>query len=340
MKSRPSATLAQRINSTASQKNIPLGVLIELTYRCNHRCYYCYQKSFTRSHDLSQRQWSRILAQLAQSGTLYLTISGGEPLLKKDFFGIVEHARGLKFGVSVITNGSLLDARAARRLLALGIMDIGISFHAASAPLHDLLSGVPGSFAKARRALDFCLALGVKTAIKHTVSSLNFGEFALLDKLSRSTGALFECDSFVVPAQADSVSSYALSQRKIREFLRKMRARPFSCSSERDTTARLHCDAGRSLAGIAPDGAVFPCAQLRIPFGNCASSSFKDVWNSPAAQKFRRQETSLSHECRVCSFRRSCSRCHGIALLESGKWRGKSPSLCLHAAVTEELAPG
>ncbi len=334
------ATLAQRINRAASRKNVPLGALVELTYRCNHQCYYCYQKTFSHGRELSFDQWSRILDQLARMGTLYLTISGGEPFVRKDFFKIVERARALNFGVSIITNGSLLAARHARRLSSLGVMDVGISFHAASGRLHDLLSGVPGSFAKARTALDRCCALGLKTVIKHTVSSMNFGEFAALDKLSRSTGALFECDSFVVPSHKETVSPYALREPDVARFLRKMNARPFSCSSKDDTNARLHCDAGRSIVGINPDGTVLPCVQLPLPFGNCAVSPFDRVWNSPSARKFRRLERLLARDCRVCASRNYCSRCHGIALQESGAWRGKSQSICLHASAAKSLARG
>jgi MoaA/NifB/PqqE/SkfB family radical SAM enzyme len=333
----PHTTLSQRINLLASQKNIPLSVLIELTYRCNHACYYCYQKKYPTVKELSLNKWRDILRQLADAGTLYLTFSGGEPFIRKEFLQIIKYARKLEFGVSIITNGTLLTPQIIRSLADMAIMDIGISFLAAEARLHDLLSGVKGSFIKARKNLDLCLKAGLKTMIKHTVSSLNFGEFVKLGKLADETGALFECDCFIVPAKAGTLSPYALSGEKFHSFLKKMKVTPFACSRKGDLSAQLHCDAGRSVAGITPSGIVLPCIQLPIPLGNLAPSSFRSIWHSSAAKRFRLHEKRLSRECVLCGKKRYCSRCHGIAFVEAQEWRGKSPSLCLHAEAMKKL---
>jgi radical SAM protein with 4Fe4S-binding SPASM domain len=333
-----STTLAQRINIRASGKNIPLSVLVELTYRCNHACFYCYQKEYPEMKDLPCAQWCDILRQLAEEGTLYLTFSGGEPFSRGDFLRIVRYARSLGFGISIITNGTLLTPKSIRLLSDLAIMDIGISFLAANARLHDLLAGKKGSFAKARRNLDRCLESGIKVMIKHTVSSVNFGEFVKLGKLADETGALFECDCFTVPSHSCTISPYALSEKKYLSFLKKMKVTPFACSGENDQSAQLHCDAGRSVAGITPNGIVVPCIQLPIPLGSLIKSSFTSIWHSTAAKRFRGEEKRLSKQCISCGIKRYCSRCHGIAYAESGSWRGKSRSLCLHAAAMKRLS--
>jgi radical SAM protein with 4Fe4S-binding SPASM domain len=333
----PQTTIARQINLLASRKNTPLSVLIELTYRCPHSCYYCYQKEYPKVKELSFAKWRAILRELADSGVLYLTFSGGEPFTRKDFLPIVEFARSLDFGISIITNGALINRRTVDQLAALCIMDIGISFLAADARMHDLFSGVKGSFCKARESLDLCLEKGIKTMIKHTVSSLNFGEFLKLRKLATETGAFFECDCFTMPSKAGAVSPYALSEEKFHLFLKKMKVVPFPCSKKSDLSAQLHCDAGRSVAGITPNGTVVPCIQLAIPLGNLKKTSFKSVWNSLAAQRFREQEKQLSKQCILCKTREYCSRCHGIALLEAGDWRGKAKSLCLYAAAMKKL---
>ena len=331
-------TLAQQINVRASRNNIPLSVVIELTYRCNLRCYYCYQKGFDSVKELPLKKWSAIFKQLADSGTLYLTFSGGEPFVRSDFLDMVEHARKLDFGVSIITNGTLLTHASITRLSALGIMDIGISFHAAQPLLHDRLAGKTGSFQKAFKNLCLCKAAGIRTMIKHSVSTENFGEFSALQKMADDAGCLFECDCFVLPHEKGTVSPFSLSKDQHGSFLKKMKAAAFSCESIRDINARLHCDAGRSVAGISPSGDVAACIQLPIVFGNLTRSPFQGVWNSPQAKRFRTQEKRLSLPCTSCSIKQFCSRCHGIAFLESGDWQGKSPSLCLHAMAVKKTA--
>jgi radical SAM protein with 4Fe4S-binding SPASM domain len=329
-------SISQQVNVHASRNNIPLSILIELTYRCNLGCYYCYQQNFPAQKELSKRKWSDVLKQLADNGTLYLTFSGGEPFVRPDFLEIVEHARKLDFGVSIITNGTLLTRETIRRLALLGIMDIGISFHAAHPTLHDRLSGSPGSFKKAHENLLLCSKAGIRTMIKHSVSTENFGEFVILQKMADETGSLFECDCFVLPHEKGTVSPFSLSKDQYGLFLKKIKAGAFSCTSKRDINARLHCDAGRSSAGISPSGDVVACIQLPIVFGSIKKSSFSAAWNSPQANLFRAQEKKLAHSCTSCIIRQFCSRCHGLAFLESGEWHGKTSSLCNHALAVEK----
>jgi radical SAM protein with 4Fe4S-binding SPASM domain len=331
-------TIAQQVNVRASRNNIPLSMLLELTYRCNLDCYYCFQKKFPKQNELPKAKWFDILKQLADSGTLYLTFSGGEPFMRTDFIDIVEKARSLDFGVSIITNGTLLTKAVIADLVSLGIMDIGFSFHASKPACHDRLSGKNGSFSATWRNLVLCRKAGIRTMIKHSVSTENFGAFTGLRKLADETESLFECDCFVLPQEKGSASSFSLSTDQYGLFLKKMKAAAFSCENRRDVNARLHCDAGRSTAGISPSGDVVACIQLPIVFGSLRKSPFSAVWNSFQAKKYRSQEKRLSQSCVSCSIKQFCSRCHGIAFLESGTWRGKTPSLCTHALAVKKAS--
>jgi radical SAM protein with 4Fe4S-binding SPASM domain len=327
-------TISQTINARASKKNIPLSVLLELTWRCSQRCYFCYQKHHSKkaSGELTAQEWCRVLDQLSRAGTLYLTVSGGEPFMRRDIFGILEHARRLGFAVSIITCGSHLDPAAARRLARLGIMDAGVSFHAGSAPLHDRLAGTKGSFRRALNAVRLLRRAGIKVIVKHTVSSANFGEYEKLEKLAEREKSLFECDAFVLPQQTGTQSPFALSAGQFRSFIRDMNA----VTVFKQYDAALHCDAGRSVAGISPYGMVVPCIQLPIPFGSLQKCSFSAVWNGSAAARFRKQEQRLLAECEKCADRTFCSRCHGLAFFEAGEFRGKSASLCSRAAAMRQ----
>ena len=95
------------MNAKAARLNIPLGVHLDVTYRCNERCVHCYldhddngEMRYEEIHDL--------LGQMAAAGVLFLTISGGEPLLRKDLFAIIRRARELTFSVKLKTNGILI----------------------------------------------------------------------------------------------------------------------------------------------------------------------------------------------------------------------------------------
>jgi len=255
--------------------------------------------------------------------------------MRRDILSIVALARENGFAVSMITNGTLITRQIVRALADLGIMDIGISLHAADRALHDRLTGKSGSFRSALDSIRRCANAGIKVIIKHTVSKANFGQYRLLEALANREGCLFECDSFVVPSEQKTVSFFALAGDQHGRFIGDMKAATvFSGNAD-----SLHCDAGRSVAGITPYGDLIPCIQLPVRFGSLQNRPFADLWNGARAASFRARERRLLAECETCRVRIYCSRCHGLAWAESGNFRGSSPSCCVRAkAVKERLS--
>src|SRR5579862_7569992 len=88
--------LLQELTEKALAKNIPLGVQLDLTYRCNERCVHCYLDHDDHG-ELTTAEVKGILDQLAAAGTFFLTLSGGELLVRSDFFELLEHAASRRF---------------------------------------------------------------------------------------------------------------------------------------------------------------------------------------------------------------------------------------------------
>ena len=85
---------------------VPLSVHFDLTYRCNERCVHCYLDHDDHG-EMTTGEVRSVLDQLAAAGTLFLIFSGGELLLRKDFFEFLAlYARSLGFDVKLKTNGS------------------------------------------------------------------------------------------------------------------------------------------------------------------------------------------------------------------------------------------
>ncbi len=329
--------LSAQINRLASEKNIPQSVLIELTHDCNLQCYYCYVNKDINRRYLRAEEWKRVLSELSEAGCLNVTFSGGELFLNRDVFEILSEARRLAFAISVISNGTFINAKAAERLADIGLLDIGLSFHAAENKFHDILCGLKGSFKKTLRALRQLKSLGVNVAIKHTVSKANFGQFKPLSTLAKSEGVLFECDSIVVPHDNYKISPHALNSDEHKKFLLFMKAKPAPLICDGNPDANLHCDAGRSVAGVSPFGDVYPCIQLPIVLGNIRRKSFKQIWLGKRAKVFRSEEKKLNKECLSCNLKKYCGRCPGIAFLETGRWHGKAPSICKRTYAIKSL---
>ena len=146
------ASVMQLIAVKAEQRRTPLNMHLELTYRCNEQCVHCYcvvehgKEAEAAKRELTYEEIVRVLDQLAELGCLYVTFSGGEVLVRRDFFDIVEHARQRGFVYRVYTNGIGLTEERARRLAALEPLTVELSIFSADAAVHDAITRVPGSF--------------------------------------------------------------------------------------------------------------------------------------------------------------------------------------------------
>src|SRR5271169_3599182 len=112
------SVLTQEMAAKALKLGIPLSAQIDLTYRCNERCIHCYLDHSDHG-EMTTAEIKNLLDQMADAGVFYLTISGGEILMRRDFFEILEHARARTFCIKLNTNGVLIREKEADRLKAL-----------------------------------------------------------------------------------------------------------------------------------------------------------------------------------------------------------------------------
>jgi MoaA/NifB/PqqE/SkfB family radical SAM enzyme len=140
-------SVMQAIWDRALSQGIPLSVHFDLTYRCNERCVHCYLDHDDHG-EMTTAEVRGVLDQLASAGTLFLIFSGGELLLRKDFFELLAYARQLGFDVKIKTNGILINERAAARIREQGVRQVQISIYSHLPDVHDAITKVPGSLEK------------------------------------------------------------------------------------------------------------------------------------------------------------------------------------------------
>jgi mycofactocin radical SAM maturase len=138
----------------------PICLTWELTYACNLQCVHCLSSSGRRDpRELSTAEALAVLDELRDLQVFYVNIGGGEPMVRRDFFELVEHAVANRIGVKFSTNGAFIDADAARRLAATDYLDVQISLDGVDEATNDAVRGA-GSYAMARRAMDHLAAAG------------------------------------------------------------------------------------------------------------------------------------------------------------------------------------
>jgi mycofactocin radical SAM maturase len=149
--------LAERLKAGL---DAPICLTWELTYACNLACVHCLSSSGRRDPaELSTAEAEQVLDELRDLQVFYINIGGGEPMIRRDFFHLVEYATTSGIGVKFSTNGAYLDARRAEQLATMDYVDVQISIDGLDAATNDVVRG-DGSYAIARRAMDALAAAG------------------------------------------------------------------------------------------------------------------------------------------------------------------------------------
>ncbi len=132
----------------------PICLTWELTYACNLACVHCLSSSGQRDpRELSTDEAKAVIDELHDLQVFYINVGGGEPMVRRDFFELVEYAISRDVGVKFSTNGAFIDEAKAARLAAMDYLDVQISLDGLDAETNDAVRG-EGSYLLARRAMD------------------------------------------------------------------------------------------------------------------------------------------------------------------------------------------
>lgn len=329
-------SLMQEMNERALDLSIPLGVHLDVTYRCNERCVHCYLEHDDHG-EMTTAEIRDVLNQLADAGTFFLTLSGGEVLMRRDFFEILEYARGLMFNVRIKTNGVMIREKEARRLRELGVEDVQISIYSSRPEVHDGITKLPGSLKRSIAAIRFLKLQGLKVTIANVLMTANLGDHAGVQALARELGVTYTLDPTITPkidgdmsilklripgSELDSVFHNTDLVGNVEEFC------ALPPPPGEDVMEGFPCSAGHTSAYITPYGDVFPCVQFPLPSGNVRKQKFIDIWKDSAELKeVRSIHAKDLPVCSSCSHVGTCSRCPGLAYME-GSMRGPSTADC------------
>jgi radical SAM protein with 4Fe4S-binding SPASM domain len=324
------------IAAKALKLNVPLNAQIDLTYRCNERCVHCYLDHDDHG-EMTTTEIKDLLDQMAEAGVFYLNLSGGEILMRRDFFEILEHARLRTFCVKLKTNGVLIRKKEAQRLRALGVESIQISVYSHRPEVHDAITKMPGSFRQSIEAARLLRAEGLNVTFANVLMTENAADYQGVRALAADLGIKCSLDPTVTPMMDGdrSVLQLNVDRSKLQEVFRdaslvgdveEFCALPTSVDEA--ALDMLPCSAGHTACYVSPYGDVYPCVQFPLPCGNVRHTKFADIWReSPQLREVRSITLRDMPSCSQCAHGASCTRCPGLAYLE-GNMRGPSIQDC------------
>jgi radical SAM protein with 4Fe4S-binding SPASM domain len=329
-------SLMDEIGQSALDAGLPLSVQLDVTYRCNERCVHCYLDHDDHG-EMTTAEIKNVLDQVAAAGVFFLILSGGEVLMRRDFFEILEHARALLFDVKIKTNAFMIGEKEAERIFELGVRTVQVSIYSHRPEVHDAITLLPGSLKRSIDGIRLLQSRGVKVIIANVLMRQNLNDYAGVKLLAEELGAEYTIDPTITPKMDGdrSIIGLGIGGKELREVFRNPElvgdveefCAPPSAVDD-DVLEQFPCSAGHTACYISPYGELFPCVQFPLPSGNVRTQKFADIWyNSAQLKEVRSIHAGDLPVCSTCSHVGSCTRCPGLAYME-GNMRGPSTQDC------------
>jgi len=311
----------------------PIFASVELTYDCNLACRFCYNPverknqprrngaCVKKGEPLSYTEILDLLDQLREMNILYLTLTGGEPILHPRFWEIAQAAKERSFAVRVFSNGVLIDKENADRFAELAPYCIEMSLHGANAETAEAMTQVKGSFDRQMRALALLKERNVRVFLKCVVTNLLEDKLAEMKALADDLGYPIYFDPVITIS--DDGERYPLEYLPSDDALLELFSNPLynvgNSPFEKEPGA-FNCTVGAGTIHIGPFGDVQPCVQWKQAVGNIRSQSLKEIWDtSELLQEVRKVNRNLPESLkRTIGDSGYCFCCPGLGRLTTG----------------------
>ncbi len=306
---------------------------LELSAACDHKCAHCYNVWTAQEGDAQAGYGIRdqlptaallelIERVVAQSGAEHITITGGEPLLRKDALAIIRRACEQVKTVSLISNGSHIPPESAAELAEMGVRQVQLTLLAGNRELHDALKGAVCFDDTLRAAVDLRDA-GVSVQVCYVAMKQNAGQLARVmelcvalgikglsyNRMAPSGGAIHHIQH-LLPTIEIIEADLEIADRMGRAYGisvgTAMPIPPCLIRYERYPWVRFGlCSTGSGSPNIVIDaqGNVRSCNLSSGVLGNLVKQDWAEVFANPYPTEFR---GIVPEMCRGCAYETTC----------------------------------
>lgn len=298
----------------------PLKVHIAITNKCNLKCKHCY--NIDSGLELTKEQWFKIIDYLADWGVLKLQISGGEPLIHKDFKKIIFYAAKKNFSLMLFTNGTFIKENSIAQFIADNFSTVQINLDGIK-EYHDEFRGISGSFDKTSRGLDLLLKNNANVILGMSIDNKNKEMMQSVYEMATKKGIKnIRFSPIALEGRGIdykfNINNYKEIWKSIHNFIKsKELNKNVKILQPRENKLNLPrnyslCSAGKTLLHISANGDIFSCPLLtfkELRAGNFFESDLKFIWDNSSHFKSLR-EIKL-YKCEKC--KKDCVYwCRGI----------------------------
>lgn len=345
-------TLRYSEDSREAKHGVRVGagpvVVWNSTKTCNLKCRHCYMNSDAQKYEgeLTTEEAKRFIDDLAEFNVPVLLFSGGEPLMRKDFFELAEYAAAKGIRPTLSTNGTLITREVAERIKKIGVGYVGISLDGLQ-EVNDKFRGKEGAFQAAMEGIQNCVAVGQRVGLRFTINHHNIQELDRIFDFIEEKGINRVCFYHLVysgrgNAMMDEDVTPEQSRMAMDTIIRRTRDFEERGLEKEILTVDNHCDgvymylqalkegrtelaeqmlkfismnggnrSGMAFAEVDPLGYVHPDQFTQHhTFGNVRERKFGDIWTDmthPILAGLKDRKQLLKGRCAKCKFLSNCN---------------------------------
>lgn len=352
-------TLERQMFAKAAQKRLPLYGVLELLPLCNLSCDMCYVRINRNEMEQVGRlrtleEWESIAEDMAKAGTLFVLLTGGEPLLYPGFRTLYQKLLKLGMIVTLNTNGTLLNEEWADFFANHKPRRINITLYGASNETYEKLCHVSQGFDKTLRAIRLLKERNIDVKINGSLAKANTADRLQMIEIGKELDIPVRIDTYMYPtvrerlhdynyqARLDPVSAARARVEVLRQEMgeevfsnyRKKTLEAVENTSEGEAVpGKMKCRAGKSSFVINWQGHMRSCVVLDHPSISLEEASFSDAWKEIVSAT---EELQISSKCSQCRFRNVCNTCAAAAIAETGTVDEVPEYLCQYTKATLE----
>ncbi len=341
----------QQFNKKVALQRIPLSGSIDITHRCNLKCVHCYLGGNSKDRDqpdhdqtdhdqiereLDTSKWCSIIDEITDAGCLYLLITGGEPLLRRDFAEIYTHAKKKGMLVTVFTNGTLIDEKTVALFKEMPPIAVEISLYGATPETYEKITGIKDSFEKCINGIETLKDNGINVKLKTILMTHNCNEFEMIQGMADKYGVKFRFDAAIFPCFNGDKAPVDLRvdpkeavdiELADKDRLQQWQDYYSRIKAHQKSDFLYICGSGNMSFNINSTGRLQPCLMAGEPSYNLLRGSFKAGWQKviPGIRKKKADKTS---NCWQCEKKALCGFCPAFFNLENGAEDIPSDYLC------------
>jgi radical SAM protein with 4Fe4S-binding SPASM domain len=355
---------------TAPQRfSAPLIVVWNYTQACNLTCRHCYQSAARKplADELTTAQKLDLIDQMAYEYVPFLALAGGEPMVSKDVWRVLEHCQKRSVHTTVATNGTLLSKETCQRLVESGVKYVEVSLDSIVPEEHDRFRGLQGAWKRTVDGIRNAAATkGLRAGMAACLTRMNLHHAEAMINFAKDLGCTtFVHFNFIPVGRGREMAEMDITPAEREELLRLLnrhlqegKISIMSTAPQFGRACILYgpldglmatahagkgkgkqakvlskyiggCGAGRCYCCVQPNGKVTPCVYMpSVEVGDLKRQKLIEAWDNPYFALLSNREDRSDH-CVVCDFRAYCGGCRARALSYLGDVRAGDPG-CIY----------